>query len=50
MELLILPPADFAKMQVAAMKIWDEIAQKSPECAKAVEMLTDFNRKMGRIK
>ena len=49
-ELLILPPADFAKMQVAAMKIWDEVAQKSPECAKAVEMLTDFNRKMGRIK
>jgi len=49
-ELIVLPPADFAKMQVAAMKTWDEIAQKSPECAKAVEMLKDFNRKMGRIK
>jgi len=49
-ELITLPPADFAKMQVAAMKLWDEIAQTSPECAKAVEMLTDFNRKMGRIK
>jgi len=49
-ELITLPPADFAKMQVAAMKLWGEIAQTSPECAKAVEMLTDFNRQMGRIK
>ncbi|MDI6616529.1 MAG: hypothetical protein QME27_07425, partial [Syntrophaceae bacterium] len=49
-ELIVLPPADFAKMQVAAMKTWEDVAQRSPECAKAVEMLQDFNRKMGRIK
>jgi TRAP-type C4-dicarboxylate transport system substrate-binding protein len=49
-ELIVLPPADFAKMQVAAMKTWNEVAERSPECAKAVEMLKDFNRKMGRIK
>jgi len=49
-ELIVLPPADFAKMQVAAMKTWEDVAQRSPECGKAVEMLKDFNRKMGRIK
>jgi TRAP-type mannitol/chloroaromatic compound transport system substrate-binding protein len=49
-ELITLPPADFAKMQAVAMKTWDDVAQRSPECAKAVEMLKDFNRKMGRIK
>jgi TRAP-type mannitol/chloroaromatic compound transport system substrate-binding protein len=49
-KLITLPPAEYAKMQTAALKIWDEVAQKSPECAKAVEMLKDFNRQMGRIK
>lgn len=49
-ELITLPPPDFAKMQAAAMKTWDEVAQRSPECEKAVKMLQDFNRQMGRIK
>jgi TRAP-type mannitol/chloroaromatic compound transport system substrate-binding protein len=49
-ELITLPPAEFAKMQVAAMKTWDEVAQRSPECEKAVKMLMDFNRQMGRIR
>jgi TRAP-type mannitol/chloroaromatic compound transport system substrate-binding protein len=49
-ELITLPPAEYAKMQTAALKIWDEVAQKDAACAKAVEMLKDFNRKMGRIK
>lgn len=47
--LLTMPPEEFNKMQTAALKIWDEVAAISPECAKAVEMLKDFNRSMGRI-
>jgi TRAP-type mannitol/chloroaromatic compound transport system substrate-binding protein len=49
-ELITLPPEEYAKMQTAAMAIWDEVAQKDEHCAKAVEMLKDFNRQMGRIK
>ena len=49
-ELITLPPEEYAKMQIAALKIWDEVAQKGPHCAKAVDMLKDFNRQMGRIK
>jgi len=48
-ELLTLPQEEFAKMQAAAIKIWDEVAEKSPECARAVEMLKQFNRDLGRI-
>lgn len=47
-ELITLPPKEYAKMQTAALKIWDEVAQKDPLCAKAVELLKDFNKKMGR--
>jgi hypothetical protein len=35
-------------MQVAAFKIWDDVAKKGPQCAKAVEMLKEFNKQMGR--
>lgn len=49
-ELITLPPKEYAKMQAAALKIWDDVAKKGPQCAKAVEMLKDFNRQMGRIK
>lgn len=49
-ELITLPPQEYAKMQAAALKIWDEVAKKGPKCAKAVKMLKDFNRQMGRIK
>ena len=48
-ELITLPPEEFAKMQAAALSIWDDVAKLSPECAKAVEMVKEFNRKMGRI-
>ena len=44
-----LPDDEYAKMQEAAIEIWDEVAEKSPECAKAIEMIKDFNREMGRI-
>jgi len=49
-ELITLSPEEYGKMQTAALKIWDEVAQKGPQCAKAVEMLKEFNRQMGRIK
>lgn len=49
-QLITLPPEEYAKMQTAALVIWDDVATKGPQCAKAVEMLKDFNRKMGRIK
>jgi TRAP-type mannitol/chloroaromatic compound transport system substrate-binding protein len=47
-ELITFPPEEYAKMQVAARKMWDEVAQKGPQCAKAVQMLKDFNESMGR--
>jgi len=47
-KLLTLPPEEYAKMQVAARKMWDEVAKKGPQCAKAVQMLKDFNKSMGR--
>jgi TRAP-type C4-dicarboxylate transport system substrate-binding protein len=49
-QLIELPPAEFEKMQKAALKIWDEVAAKSPECAKGVKMLIDFNKALGRLK
>ncbi len=49
-QLLELPPAEFEKMQKAALKIWDEVAAKSPDCAKGVKMLVDFNKSLGRLK
>ncbi|MFC1533255.1 TRAP transporter substrate-binding protein DctP [Thermodesulfobacteriota bacterium] len=49
-ELITLPPKEYGKMQSAALKIWDDVAKKGPQCAKAVEILKDFNRQMGRIK
>ena len=49
-KLITLPPEEYGKMQEAALKIWDDVAQKGPQCAKAVEMLKEFNRQMGRIK
>ena len=47
-KLITLPPEEYAKMQAAARKIWDEVAKKGPQCAKAVKMLKDFNKQMGR--
>ena len=47
-ELITLPQEEYAKMQAAARKMWDEVAQKDPQCAKAVQMLKDFNESMGR--
>lgn len=48
-ELIELPPEEVNKMREAAIKIWDEVAEKSPECAEAVKMIKKFNRDMGRL-
>ena len=45
-----LLPEEYVKLQKAAMPIWDDVAKKSPGCAKAVEMLVEFNRSLGRLK
>lgn len=47
-KLITLPPEEYAKMQVEARKMWDKVAKKGPQCAKAVQMLKDFNKSMGR--
>lgn len=48
-EIVKIPPAEYAKMQKAAIKLWDDVASKDPVCAKAVKMMKDFNRKVGRV-
>jgi len=48
-ELLTLSSGDYDKLQQAALKLWDEVARKSPECAKGVKMLIDFNKALGRL-
>ncbi len=47
-KVLTLPPKEYVKMQEAAVKIWDDVAKKGPACAKAVQMLKDFNKSLGR--
>lgn len=47
-ELITLPQQEYVKMQKAAVKIWDDVAEKDPQCAKAVQMLREFNESLGR--
>ena len=44
-----IDPADYNKMLEEAVKVWDDVAKKNPECAKAVQMLVDFNKSLGRL-
>ena len=37
-----IPPAELDKMQQAASKVWDKMAQKDPVSAKAIGMMKDF--------
>lgn len=48
-KLVVLPPEEQKKITEVAVKIWDEEAKKSPECAKAVEMLKDFLKSLGYL-
>jgi TRAP-type mannitol/chloroaromatic compound transport system substrate-binding protein len=42
-ELIQLGPEDVKKMETAAMKIWDDVAKRDPDNAKAVQMIKDFH-------
>jgi len=47
-EVTTLPPMDVRKAREVAMKIWNKEAKKSPECAKAIKILKDFLKSLGR--
>lgn len=47
-ELILLGRKDVDKMKAAAVATWEEVAGKSPDCAKAVQMLKDFHAGLGR--
>lgn len=44
-----ISPAEYEKLQKAAIPIWQKTAALSPECAKAVEMILEFNKSVGRM-
>ena len=44
-----LPPEDGARLVAAAQEVWDEEAAKSPRCAKAIEMLREMAKSLGRL-
>lgn len=46
-KVTVLSLEEQKKMTEEAVKIWDQEAKKSPECAKAVEMLKDFLKSLG---
>lgn len=43
MELTTIPPAEWAQVEKAALKFWDQYAAKSPRNAKVVQILKDYN-------
>ncbi len=47
-KVLTLPDADYNKMKDAAMVTWEDAAKRSPDNAKAVQMLKDFLKTLGR--
>lgn len=42
-QVIQLPPEDVKKMETAAMAIWEDVAKRDPDNAKAVQMLKDFH-------
>ncbi len=48
-EVTTLPAEDQAAMTKAAVTAWDEEGAKSPENAKAVEIIKEFAKRVGRI-
>jgi TRAP-type C4-dicarboxylate transport system substrate-binding protein len=45
-----LPEADQTKMLEVAMTMWDKVAASDPLCAKGVDIIKSYYRKIGRIK
>ncbi|HPQ43249.1 MAG TPA: TRAP transporter substrate-binding protein DctP [Syntrophales bacterium] len=48
-QIITLSPEDQKKMAKIAVTIWDEIAKEDPENAKAIAMLKQFLRDVGRL-
>ena len=48
MKLTTIPAAEWATVETAAHKFWDEIAAKSPRCAKVVQIFRDYNGLMDK--
>jgi TRAP-type mannitol/chloroaromatic compound transport system substrate-binding protein len=42
LELTTIPSDDWKQVEAEALKFWDEIAKKSPRCAKVVGILKDY--------
>ncbi len=49
-ETIVVADAEYTKLQDAAIPVWEEIAKKSSDCAKAVGMVVQFNKDIGRLK
>lgn len=49
LEVITLPVEDQKKMAKAAVKIWDKIAEESLNNQKAIDMLKNFLREIGRL-
>jgi hypothetical protein len=43
MQLTTIPDEEWATVEAEAIKFWDEIAKRSPRCAKVVQILRDYN-------
>ena len=48
MKLTTIPAAEWDTVEAEAHKFWDEIAAKSPRCAKVVQIFRDYNDLMAK--
>jgi len=46
LQLTTIPASEWAAVEKAALKFWDEVAKKSPRAAKVVQILKDYNSTM----
>jgi len=46
MKLTTIPPEEWKVVEDAALVYWDEIAKRSPRCAKVVEILKEYEKTM----
>ena len=46
MQLTSIPDAEWKQVETEAHKFWDEVAARSPRCARVVEILKQYNAEM----
>ncbi len=46
LELTSIPKEEWKQVEDAALKYWDDVAKKSPRCAKVVKILKEYNKSM----